>query len=102
MSKGRETLERAIRYIEASSKTRKQWCGCRVVYGDTDSVFVVLPGRTIKEAFAVGQQMAEAITNDNPKPVTTQLVGRSNHRAPSGYADVPPPATEPRHVCGMH
>ena len=69
VSKGRETLERAIRYIEANSKTRKQWSGCRVVYGDTDSVFVVLPGRTIKEAFAVGQQMAEAITNENPKPV---------------------------------
>ena len=47
----------------------KEWNGCRVVYGDTDSLFVVLPGRTIKEAFDVGNQMAKAITMNNPKPV---------------------------------
>ena len=48
---------------------RKAWNGCRVVYGDTDSLFVVLPGRTIKEAFVIGNEMAKAITLDNPKPV---------------------------------
>ena len=70
VSKGRETLERAIRYIKHSSSTkRKEWGGCRVVYGDTDSIFVVLPGRTIKEAFDIGNQMAQAVTRDNPKPV---------------------------------
>ena len=71
VSKGRETLERAIHYIESNSTEHKikKWKGCRVVYGDTDSVFVVLPGRTKKEAFSIGQEMAQAITNDNPKPV---------------------------------
>ena len=71
VSKGRETLERAIRYIKTNSSytKRNDWGGCRVVYGDTDSIFVVLPGRTIKEAFGIGHQMAEAITRDNPKPV---------------------------------
>ena len=36
----RETLENAIRMVEASSKWK-----ARVVYGDTDSMFVLLPGR---------------------------------------------------------
>ena len=39
MSKGRETLERAIHLIEANSDWR-----AKVVYGDTDSVFVLLKG----------------------------------------------------------
>ena len=40
-----------------------------MVYGDTDSVFVVLPGRSKEQAFEIGQQMAQAVTMDNPKPV---------------------------------
>lgn len=64
VSKGRETLERCIRYIEASPKWKAQ-----VVYGDTDSVFVLLPGRTREEAFAIGEEIAREITQDNPKPI---------------------------------
>jgi DNA polymerase zeta len=41
----------------------------KVVYGDTDSVFVLLPGRTKMEAFDIGDAMAKAVTQDNPKPV---------------------------------
>ena len=37
----RETLENAIRMVEASDKWK-----ARVVYGDTDSMFVLLPGRS--------------------------------------------------------
>ena len=40
MQSARETLENAIRMVEASSKWK-----ARVVYGDTDSMFVLLPGR---------------------------------------------------------
>lgn len=40
VSKGRETLERAIKMVEAN----KKW-GCKVVYGDTDSLFVLVPGK---------------------------------------------------------
>lgn len=40
VSKGRETLERAIKMVEANEK----W-GCKVVYGDTDSLFVLVPGK---------------------------------------------------------
>lgn len=64
VSKGRETLERAIHLIES----RPDW-KARVVYGDTDSVFVLLPGRSKKEAFDIGAQMADAVTKTNPHPV---------------------------------
>jgi DNA polymerase zeta len=40
-----------------------------VVYGDTDSVFVMLPGSTKERAFTVGKEIAAHITKVNPKPV---------------------------------
>ena len=64
MSKGRETLERCIKMIESNEKWK-----AKVVYGDTDSVFVQLVGRSKDEAFRIGEEMAMAVTNDNPKPV---------------------------------
>ena len=64
VSKGRETLERCIKMIDSTER----W-GAKVVYGDTDSVFVLLKGRTKEEAFRIGAEMAKAVTDDNPKPV---------------------------------
>lgn len=64
VSKGRETLERCIRQIEG----HPTW-NARVVYGDTDSVFVLLPGRTKAQAFDLGEEMVRAVTEANPKPV---------------------------------
>ena len=64
VSKGRETLERAIRTIEGG-----RWPGVKVVYGDTDSLFVLLPGRSKNEAFDIGEEMAKEVTQENPKPV---------------------------------
>ena len=61
---GRETLLKAIKQIEANDK----W-GAKVVYGDTDSLFVYFPGKTKAEAFAFGREMADAVTNSNPAPV---------------------------------
>ncbi|KAJ1891832.1 DNA polymerase zeta, partial [Kickxella alabastrina] len=49
---GRETLESA-----------------RVVYGDTDSVFIHLPGKSRESAFRIGNEIAEAVTELNPAPV---------------------------------
>lgn len=46
----------------------KEW-DAQVVYGDTDSLFVYLPGRTKEDAFRIGQEMADAITRRNPAPV---------------------------------
>ena len=62
--KARETLERAIRLVES----RPEW-GARLVYGDTDSMFLEMKGKTKDEAFKVGQEIADAVTADNPKPV---------------------------------
>lgn len=61
---GRETLERALALIEGTPA----W-GARVLYGDTDSLFVALPGRTRDAAFAVGRAIADAVTRANPEPV---------------------------------
>ena len=33
------------------------------------SMFIELPGRTKDEAFTIGQEIADAVTADNPKPV---------------------------------
>ncbi|XP_008215763.1 DNA polymerase zeta catalytic subunit [Nasonia vitripennis] len=64
VSKGKETLERAIKMVESTP----EW-GARVVYGDTDSLFILLKGKTREEAFAIGAEMADAVTAANPKPV---------------------------------
>ncbi|KAH6630128.1 hypothetical protein B0J18DRAFT_420267, partial [Chaetomium sp. MPI-SDFR-AT-0129] len=61
---GRETLERTIAYIHSVER----W-GAEVVYGDTDSLFVYLKGRTRQQAFDIGAEMAKEITNMNPRPV---------------------------------
>ncbi|XP_019740532.1 DNA polymerase zeta catalytic subunit isoform X2 [Hippocampus comes] len=62
--KARETLERAIKLVNDT----KKW-GARVVYGDTDSMFVLLKGATKEQAFKIGEEIAEAVTATNPKPV---------------------------------
>ncbi|KZO93552.1 hypothetical protein CALVIDRAFT_251995 [Calocera viscosa TUFC12733] len=61
---GRETLEKAVHLIDNTPK----W-GAKVVYGDTDSLFIYLPGRTKDEAFRIGHDMADTITSLNPAPV---------------------------------
>lgn len=61
---GRETLERAIALIHSVDR----W-GAEVVYGDTDSLFVYLKGRSRADAFKIGDEIAKAITDVNPRPV---------------------------------
>jgi DNA polymerase zeta len=65
---GRATLEAAIAMVE----NHPTW-KAKVVYGDTDSLFIQLPGRTIEEAFAIGADIAAAVTAANPPPVTLKL-----------------------------
>ncbi|XP_012150991.1 DNA polymerase zeta catalytic subunit isoform X2 [Megachile rotundata] len=64
VSKGRETLERAIKIVESTPK----W-GAQVVYGDTDSLFILLPGRSREDAFDIGAEIADTVTAANPPPV---------------------------------
>ncbi|KAJ5819867.1 hypothetical protein N7474_005458 [Penicillium riverlandense] len=61
---GRETLEKAIAFIHSVER----W-GAEVVYGDTDSLFVYLKGRTRDQAFDIGEEIAKAVTEMNPRPV---------------------------------
>jgi DNA polymerase zeta len=61
---GRETLEKAIAFIHSIER----W-GAEVVYGDTDSLFIHLKGRTRDQAFDIGEEIAQAVTDMNPRPV---------------------------------
>lgn len=60
----RETLEKAIALIHSVER----W-GAEVVYGDTDSLFIYLKGRTRDQAFVIGKEIAETVTDANPRPV---------------------------------
>ena len=60
----RETLEKAIAFIHSVER----W-GAEVVYGDTDSLFVYLKGRTRAQAFEIGEEISKAVTDLNPRPV---------------------------------
>ncbi|KAG8629506.1 hypothetical protein KVT40_003371 [Elsinoe batatas] len=61
---GRETLEKTIAFIHSVSS----W-GAEVVYGDTDSLFVYLKGKTRDQAFDIGNDIAKRVTDMNPRPV---------------------------------
>ena len=60
----RETLEKTIALIHSVEK----W-GAEVVYGDTDSIFVYLKGRSRDEAFSVGEDIAKTVTDAHPRPM---------------------------------
>ncbi|KAK2757346.1 DNA polymerase zeta [Arachnomyces sp. PD_36] len=61
---GRETLEKAIALIHSVER----W-GAEVVYGDTDSLFISLKGRSKEEAFDLGEEISKAVTDANPRPI---------------------------------
>ncbi len=65
---GRSTLESAVQLVESNDA----W-GAEVVYGDTDSMFVLLRGRSLSEAFKIGNEIAHAVTSANPSPVKLKL-----------------------------
>ncbi|KAK6143919.1 hypothetical protein DH2020_024267 [Rehmannia glutinosa] len=65
---GRRTLEAAISFVNSNDKWK-----ARVIYGDTDSMFVLLKGRSLKEAFTVGREIASVITEMNPSPVALKM-----------------------------
>ncbi|KAI5950599.1 REV3 [Candida margitis] len=63
VSTGRELLDKSIEIIESSGY------GAKVVYGDTDSLFVYFPGKSKAEAFNSGREIAKIVTNSFPDPV---------------------------------
>ncbi|KJH40962.1 DNA polymerase family B, partial [Dictyocaulus viviparus] len=68
LGKGRETLERAISRVNEGN-----YGGAKVIYGDTDSMFVLVPGASKSEAFSIGRRIAADVTSDNPVPVVLKL-----------------------------
>jgi len=57
----RETLERAIRMVNSN----KDW-HAKVVYGDTDSLFVLLPGSSRERAFDIGHEVYNLVYQATP------------------------------------
>ncbi|KAL4556311.1 hypothetical protein LXL04_038958 [Taraxacum kok-saghyz] len=65
---GRKTLETAISLVNTNEKWK-----AKVIYGDTDSMFVLLPERSVMEAFQIGNEIASAVTKMNPNPVVLKM-----------------------------
>ncbi len=71
---GRRTLSNAIALANAWGRDANgRWANAEVLYGDTDSIFVRLPGRSTSEAFAFGEEFCQAVTESNPPPVQLKL-----------------------------
>ncbi|KAL0228660.1 hypothetical protein GEMRC1_013280 [Eukaryota sp. GEM-RC1] len=64
---GREVLEFSINFIEENLPN------CRVVYGDTDSIFVELYDANLATAFEVGNSVVSSINKLLPSPVELQM-----------------------------
>lgn len=60
---GREVMQKAIDMIESSGHNAK------VVYGDTDSIFVYFPGKSKDDAFKYGRELAQSVTDIFPDPI---------------------------------
>jgi DNA polymerase zeta len=69
----RRTLTRAIGMAIEWGRGNGKWKDIRVIYGDTDSLFVRLPGRSVEEAFQFGEEFCAAVTASNPPPVQLKL-----------------------------
>ncbi|CUM65007.1 uncharacterized protein PRCAT00002626001 [Priceomyces carsonii] len=67
VSTAREILTQSIELIESSG------VGAKVVYGDTDSLFVYLPGKSRNDAFKIGNQLCLRISKAFPDPITLKF-----------------------------
>lgn len=67
---GRDSLETIMAYVEEELRPA---IGARVVYGDTDSLFVQVPGATRDEAFDVGERIVAHAAEIFPDPITLKL-----------------------------
>ncbi len=71
---GRRTLSNAIALATKwGMDPNSKYNGAQVIYGDTDSIFIKLPGRSVREAFAFGKEFCDAVTASNPPPVQLKL-----------------------------
>ena len=44
-----------------------------MIYGDTDSIFVLLRGKTREQAFKIGREISAKVTGENPPPMELEL-----------------------------
>ncbi|VFQ97794.1 unnamed protein product [Cuscuta campestris] len=65
---GRRTLENAISFVNTNDKWK-----AKVIYGDTDSMFVLLKGCSLNDAFRIGNEIATEVSARNPHPVTLKM-----------------------------
>lgn len=71
---GRRTLTNAINLaVQWGRNPAGRWKGIEVIYGDTDSIFIKIPGRSTAEAFQFGEEFCKAVTDSNPPPVQLKL-----------------------------
>lgn len=71
---GRRTLSNAISLANSWGKDENgRWRGAEVIYGDTDSLFIRMRGRSVQEAFEFGEAFCKAVTASNPPPVHLKL-----------------------------
>ncbi|CAD8100996.1 unnamed protein product [Paramecium primaurelia] len=61
---GRTILNQCIECINSNPIWQ-----AKVLYGDTDSLFVMLPGRNVNEALQIGNQIAQHCTSLYPHPI---------------------------------
>jgi DNA polymerase zeta len=61
----RKTVENAIEIVNSYEESK----GIRVIYGDTDSLFIQCENKSVEEAFVIGAEIAKEITNINPYPM---------------------------------
>ena len=65
---GRTILESAVRVVESEPSWR-----AKVVYGDTDSMFVLLEDRSREDAFRIGDEIAAKVSACFPDPITLKF-----------------------------
>ena len=71
---GRRTLSNAINLANTWGRDEKgRWFGAEVIYGDTDSLFIRLRGRSVAEAFEFGELFCKTVTASNPPPIHLKL-----------------------------
>ena len=69
VASGRGLLEYTIQYI----LNKKEWGPLQVIYGDTDSIFVEVQGRSKEDAFLLGQEIAKDVTSSFPSPIVLKF-----------------------------
>jgi DNA polymerase zeta len=85
---GRRTLTNAMNLANHwGQDSSSKWSGIKVLYGDTDSLFILVPGRSVNDAFTFGEEFCKAVTDSNPPPVQLKLEKVSNFRCRIDFKD---------------